>query len=213
MGNRKAFTLLEVLISIALLGIILPALYESVDILRESNANLFQYVEKSKKITKATQTLYLDILSSDGNLTISRDDFSRLCIEQTKNTLYGLPSAKVCWVVLKKDHALLRVEGNGYTLPLKVDDRVEADLIMKDLELFDIYRAKDKVLVLMQQVKKEPISFMVQGITKPEKKKVKKKKKKIKKAIKNNEHNRTTSPDANKTVGSPDTNKTGSSEK
>ena len=213
MGNRKAFTLLEVLISIALLGIILPALYESVDILRESNANLFHYVEKSKKITKATQTLYLDILSSDGNLTISRDDFSRLCIEQTKNTLYGLPNAKVCWVVLKKDHTLLRVEGNGYTLPLKADDRVEADLVMKDLELFNIYRTKDKVLVLIQQVKKEPISFMLQGISKPEKKKAKKKKKKIKKAIKNNEHNRTTSSDANKTTRSPDTNKTGSPKK
>ena len=185
MANRKAFTLLEVLISIALLGIILPALYQSVDMLKDSNEHLFKYVEKSKKITKATQTLYLDILSSDGNLSIRKDDFTRLCIEQTRNSLYELPSAKVCWIVMKKDHALLRVEGNGYILPLRADDRVEADIIMKDLELFDVYHSKDKVLVLMQQAKKEPISFMVQGVTKPVKKKKKKKKKKtIKKPLK-----------------------------
>jgi len=127
MANRKAFTLLEVLISIALLGIILPALYQSVDMLKDSNEHLFKYVEKSKKITKATQTLYLDILSSDGNLSIRKDDFTRLCIEQTRNSLYELPSAKVCWIVMKKDHALLRVEGNGYILPLRADDRVEAE--------------------------------------------------------------------------------------
>jgi len=184
MGRRSAFTLLEVLISIALLGLILPALYESVELLKDSNKHLFEYVEKSKKVTKATEILYLDILSSDGNLSIKKDDFSRLCIENTRNSLYELPSAKVCWIVMKKDHALLRVEGNGYVLPLRADDRVEADLVMKDLEVFDVYHNKDKVLVLIQQAKKEPISFMVQGVTKPKKKK--KKKKVPKKPVKKN---------------------------
>ncbi|BAF70993.1 hypothetical protein SUN_0032 [Sulfurovum sp. NBC37-1] len=185
MAKRSAFTLLEVLISIALLGLILPALYQSVELLKDSNKHLFDYVEKSKKITKATETLYLDILSSDGNLTIKKDDFTRLCIEQTRNSLYELPSAKICWIVMKKDHALLRVEGNGYILPLRADDRVEANVVMKNLEVFDVYHSNDKVLVLIQQAKKEPISFMVQGVTKPQKKK-KKKKKAVKKPVRKN---------------------------
>ncbi len=202
MGSRKAFTLLEVLISIALLGIILPALYQSVDMLKDSNEHLFEYVEKSKKITKATQILYLDILNSDGNLTIKKDDFTRLCIEQSKNSLYELPSVKVCWVVLKKDHALLRVEGNGYRLPLRADDRVEADIIMKDIELFDVYHKQDKVLVLIQQAKKEPVSFMIQGVSKPKKKKPEKKpkkkpKKKKKKPSGEKENNTTKPPEQN----------------
>jgi len=202
MANRKAFTLLEVLISIALLGIILPALYQSVDMLKDSNAHLFKYVEKSRKTTKATQTLYLDILSSDGNLTIKKDGFSRLCIEQTKNSLYALPSAKVCWIVLKKDHALLRIEGNGYQLPLRADDRVEADIVMKNLKLFDVYHVKDKILVLLQQAKKEPVSFMVQGVSKPKKKK--KPKKKVQKKKKSappgvQEGNRSAPPEQNTT--------------
>jgi len=175
MFNRKAFTLLEVLISIALLGIVIVALFSSVDMLQNSNQHLLKYLEKSKKITKATKTLYLDIMSSDGNITIQKNEFSRICMEETRNSLYALPTAKVCWVVLKKDKTLVRVEGNAYHLPLLSEERVEIDTIMTGIEIFDLYHAKDKVLVLIQQQGKEPISFMAQGVAKPKKKKKKSK--------------------------------------
>ena len=179
MANRKAFTLIEVLISIALMGIVIVALFSSVDLLQNSNEHLLKYLKKSKKITKATKTLYSDIISSDGNITIKKDEFSRVCMEETRNSLYALPSAKVCWVVLKKDKTLARVEGNAYRLPLRVDDRVEVDLIMKNVSLFDVYHEQDKVLVLLQQEGKEPVTFMVQGVSKPEPKKKPVKKAKV----------------------------------
>jgi prepilin-type N-terminal cleavage/methylation domain-containing protein len=171
MRKHLAFTLIEVLISIALLGIILPALYQTVDLLRDSNNHLFSYLKKAKKVTTATDTLYLDLLSSDGNISIKKDEYSRVCIEQTKNSLYALSVAKVCWVVLKKDKTLVRVEGNNYKLPLGSEDSVEVNTIMKNVELFDVYYKKDKILVLLQQKTQEPISFMIQGITRPAKKK------------------------------------------
>jgi prepilin-type N-terminal cleavage/methylation domain-containing protein len=176
MLKRPAFTLIEVLISIALLGIILPALYQSVDLLRDSNAHLFSYLKKTKKVTKAIDTLYLDMLSSDGNISIQKDEYSRVCIEQTKNSLYALSVAKVCWLVLKKDKTLVRVEGNNYHLPLIKDERVEVNLLMKNIEVFDVYYEKEKILVLLQKEAQEPISFMIQGISKPVKKKEKPKK-------------------------------------
>jgi len=171
MFNRKAFTLLEVLISIALLGIVIVALFSSVDMMQDSNQQLLKYLEKSKKTTHATKTLYLDMIGSDGNITIKKDEFSRVCMEETRNSLYALPSAKVCWIVLKKDNTLARIEGNYYHLPLRSEERVEIDSIMTNIEVFDVYHQKDKVLVLIKQQRKEPISFMLQGITKPEKKK------------------------------------------
>ncbi len=171
MLNRKAFTLLEVLISIALMGIILVALFSSVDMLQNSNQHLLHYLKKSKKITKASKVLYSDLMGSDGNISIKKDEFSRVCIEETANSLYALPLAKVCWVVLKKNNTLVRIEGNGYDLPLGLEERVEVDPVMKGVEIFDLYHEKDKVLVLVKQEGKEPISFMLQGITKPVKKK------------------------------------------
>lgn len=171
MLNRKAFTLLEVLISIALMGIVLVALFSSVDMLQNSNQHLLHYLKKSKKITKASKILYSDLLGSDGNISIKKDEFSRVCIEETANSLYALPLAKVCWAVLKKNNTLVRIEGNGYDLPLGLDERVEVDLVMKGMEIFDLYHEKDKILILMKQEGKEPISFMLQGITKPVKKK------------------------------------------
>ena len=174
MRNRPAFTIIEVLIAIALMGIILPALYETVALLRNSNNQLFEHLEKEKKARKVFDTLYLDLLSSDGNITIKKNDFSRVCIENTKNSLYGLSSAKVCWLVMKEDNTLVRVEGYGYSLPTGIDEKVEVDQVMKDMALFDLYYAKDKILVLLKSKKQDAVTFMVQGVSKPKKKKKKK---------------------------------------
>lgn len=167
MADRKAFTLLEVLISIALMGIVLVALFSSVDILQDSNKHLAKHLKKSKKITQATEVLYMDILSSDGNITIKKDEFTRLCMESTANSLYALPRAKVCWVVMKEKNRLVRIEGNDYHLPVKYEEQVEVDIVIEDIELFDVYLGSDKVLVLLKEKSKKPVKFMVQGIRKP----------------------------------------------
>ncbi len=181
-GRRSAFTLIEVLISIALLSLVLLALYKSLDMLTHSNRQLFHYLEASHQEKTGTETLFQDIAGSDGNLSIAGDEFSRLCLESSANSLYGLPAAKVCWVVSKKDHMLLRSEGNGYTLPLNSDDRVAVDAVIRDIDLFRVYRKKSEVLVMLRQKGKKSISFLVQGV--PEI--VKKKPKKLKKAKKPN---------------------------
>lgn len=171
MLKRKAFTLLEVLISIALLTLVMLALNRSVAILRDSNAHLFDYLKTAKTETKVLNTLYRDIIGSDGNLTISKDEFSRLCIEETINSLYELPTAKVCWVVLKQDNTLVRIEGNNYSLPVGYEEAVEVDVLVKHIELFDTYHEKDKAMVLIKERNKEAMGFMIQGVTKPEAKK------------------------------------------
>ena len=177
-ARRNAFTLIEVLISIALLSLVLLALYNSVGMLRKSNAQLFQHLQNADKEKEGTETLFLDIAGSDGNITITGDEFSRLCLESTVNSLYGLPAAKVCWVVSKEKHILLRSEGNGYMLPTRSDDRVEVAGVIRDIELFRVYRKKSNVLVVLRQKNRKSVSFMVQGVPEIAKKKKKKKVKK-----------------------------------
>lgn len=167
--NRSAFTLIEVLLSIALLGLVTLALSKSVDILRASNKQLLGHLDKAKAEKKSMELLYRDIMSSDGNITIEKDDFTRMCLEETRNTLYALPSAKVCWVVHKDENTLLRTEGNNYSLPKRYEERIEVDKVLANMELFDIYHNEKsgKVLVISKQTGNEPVTFMVQGIFKP----------------------------------------------
>ncbi len=200
--NRGAFTLVEVLISIALLSLVLLTLYKSLTMLRQSNIQLFEHLQKTNIEKRATEALFLDIVGSDGNMTIKNDEFSQLCLENSVNSLYGLSSAKVCWVVAKKDNILLRSEGNNYTLPLNSDDRVAVDAVIKDIDLFRVYKGKGEVLVLLSQKGKTPISFVVHGV--PEEIK-KKKPKKVKKAPKGRNKKRATpkKPPSNKPPKTP----------
>ena len=165
MAIREAFTLLEVLVSITILGFVILALFSAVDVLKDSNEHFLGHLKKSKEVSQTTKTLYLDILSSDGDIEIKKDEFTQLCMGGSIHSLYALPMAKVCWLVLKEENTLVRVEGNNYTLPLKLEQYVEVDATIKNMEVFDVYHEKDKVLVLLQQRDQEPISFMIQGIS------------------------------------------------
>ncbi|SFV60173.1 hypothetical protein MNB_SV-12-1021 [hydrothermal vent metagenome] len=166
--NKNGFTLLEVLISIMLLSLVLMALYKSAEILRASNKNLFSHLERTSDTLKGSKTLYMDILQSDGNITINTDKkFHRLIIGNTQHSLYGLDKSKVTWIVYKENNTLIRVEGRKYNIPLKTEENVAVDVISENMELFKIYRGKkpENILVLLKVLGGEPQSFMVQNIS------------------------------------------------
>jgi prepilin-type N-terminal cleavage/methylation domain-containing protein len=168
MKNQKhAFTLVEVLISITLLSLVLMALYRSADILRHSNLHLFKYLEKSTNTLKGSKTLYMDLMHSDYNLSIKTEEkFHRLIINNTTHSIHGLAQAKVVWLVYKEANTLLRVEGGEYSMPLKSEEKVEIDMIAKNLELFKIYKSKkkDKILAMIKIKGQEPQLFMTQNL-------------------------------------------------
>ncbi|CAA6827028.1 MAG: Unknown protein [uncultured Sulfurovum sp.] len=165
--KHKGFTIVEVLISISLLSLVLMALYKSADLMRASNLHLFNYLKKSTNTLKGSKTLYMDLIHADHNITISTEEkFHRLTIANTSHSLYGLAEAKVIWLVYKTDNTLLRIEGGEYSMPLKNEERVEIDVIAKNLELFKIYKSKkkDKILAMIQIKGQDPQLFMSQNI-------------------------------------------------
>ena len=168
--TQKAFTIVEVLISITLLSLVLMALYKSADLMRASNLQLFNYLQKASTTLKGSTTLYKDLMYADNNITINTEEkFHRLTISNTSHSLYGLAQAKVVWLVYKKDNTLLRLEGGKYQIPLRNEERVEIDVIAKNIELFKLYRSKkkDKILAMIQVEGQEPQLFMSQNIPLP----------------------------------------------
>jgi len=177
MTLHRAFTLLEVLISAALLSLVLLGLYRSLEMQQNSNRHLQNYLHRAMQKDKVAMVLYRDLLQSDGNLTVVKGEFDRLCIQKTSHSLYALASPKVCWVVLKEKRTLLRIEGGDYHLPLKQDEHVAIDRLIPGIELFDLYRKKKDLLVIFKAVDSDPYSFLVQGIEQPPKPKPKTKRK------------------------------------
>ena len=73
----------------------------------------------------------------DHNITINiEEQLHRLTIAKTTHSLYGLSQAKVVWLVYKEENTLLRIEGGVYNIPLKDEERVEIDIVAKNIELF-----------------------------------------------------------------------------
>ena len=166
--GHKAFTIVEVLISITLLSLVLMALYKSADLMRASNLHLFNHLKKSTNTLKGSTTLYKDLIHAEHNMSIDTEEkFHRLSIENTTHSLYGLAQAKVVWLVHKTDNTLLRVEGGSFNIPLKNEERVEIDVIAKNIELFKIYKSKkkDKILAMIQIKGQDPQVFMSQNIS------------------------------------------------
>jgi prepilin-type N-terminal cleavage/methylation domain-containing protein len=175
--KRPAFTLIEIIVSTILLSIVLIGLYSVLDTQRRSVINIKKNLDKSMDHDRAIMALYDDLLQSDGNLTIKKGERDTLCINSTTHSLYELGVAKVCWLVLKDKDTLIRVEGNDYKLPLGLEDSVEVDRVLEGVSAFEVVRDKDLIFVYAQQLKKEPYSFLLQGIKQPPKPKPKKKKK------------------------------------
>lgn len=164
MRRHGGFTLIEVLVSIALISLVLLALYRSLDIQRDSNRKLQSYLDKALRRDRIVTTLYRDLLFSDGNLTLHKGEYDRLCIHRTEYSLYGLPVTQVCWLVLKEGKELLRVEGGDYSLPLHPNDRVAVDRLMGPMELFDLYRKKGELLVILKARNRPADAFLLQGL-------------------------------------------------
>jgi len=166
--HRKAFTLLEVLISIMLLSLVLMALYRSTDILRASNKNLFHHLEHSSDTMKGVNALYMDLIESDGNITINKDKkLHKIIISKTFHSLYGLYHTKVVWLVYKENNSLLRIEsGENFILPIKSENNIAIDTISKNIELFKAYINKNnnKIIILIKIKGEEAHSFMIQNL-------------------------------------------------
>jgi len=169
-NQKKAFTLLEVLISIMLLSLVLMALYRSADILRASNKNLFHHLEHSSDSIKGMKTLYMDIIQANTKVIIdTKKKFHRITIEKSQHSLYGLGEVKITWLIYKEKNSLIRIEGTNYKLPLHSEDNVAIDKIATDIEIFKSYMDKKnkKILVISKIAKEEPQNLMIQNLSIP----------------------------------------------
>ncbi len=158
---NKAFTLVELIISIILLGLIVTFLYTAVGDLQKSNS-IFSEREKTEGKKEQIINLIYDDIFGAYDLNISGLKQSKIDMT-TSNSLFDISHPYVSWLVSKDENRLLRVESTKKFKNVSVNDinLYHIMQIEKDCEVFKIYQSNKKNLILIH-IKfkdKEPIIY------------------------------------------------------
>jgi len=123
--TKKAFSLIEVLVSIALFSIVLVFLYDTLDISTKSN----QFYAKKLQITKdknhIKEILFLDFINPPKNsstFTITKDKNGNSIFKLQTNNMYHNPFYSYITYLLDNKQNLVRIESKKEFNKDKLDD-------------------------------------------------------------------------------------------
>lgn len=147
MASKKAFTLIEMMISITILSIMMLYLYKTNASLHLSNANLKKEAEALQKIQKLKRVIYLDFLSAveDANTSITitkrekNEDFVSL---MSKHSLHKRINPYITYIV--KEKKLYRLESLKKIVDYEIASDSEFDIdTIGEVNIFRVYKSKD----------------------------------------------------------------------
>jgi len=169
MKNTKAFTLIEVMISIVLLGLIFTYLYGTINSMKQQNRS---YIVKSDNMhyqRKVYQLFYLDISRIVGGVAISiGDSYDRISFK-TKNSLYEIDNPYITYFVSKKDKALIRIESlKPFNFNSKDDASKSiffADIVAKNMTSFKLFNGGGFVEMLFRAKELKPMVLKIPTIS------------------------------------------------
>lgn len=160
--KKQAFTLIELLISIILFGLITIFLFGSIDGLRKQKDFL-----QRKEAGLSHNNKMLSLLRTDfdrAKLVIitrnSSKDFDTAMINGSNRSLYKINQPYVAWVILKADNTLIRLESTSPILiPLSPEKLylTHSDIIGKHCEIFRIYDSPNQRLVYLKFENQSPL--------------------------------------------------------
>ena len=159
---KKAFTLVELLVSIALFGLIAVLLFGTIDELRKQQGF---YQEKEGVVVRKNRIVSLLRTDFDRPQSLfvsdsSTKEFTAVSVSGASRSLYGIDRPYLLWLVLKNNNTLVRLE-SAYpiSLPLNPDSLylVHRDVIGKDCELFRVYDSAKRRLIYVKFVNESPL--------------------------------------------------------
>ena len=141
--NKKAFTLIEALISVTILVLIFTFLYSQFNLAQISTKKTTQIEQKTTKRAQIKELLYNDFLKANQELVpTSGVKFDKLEIFSSRNTLYGIIKPYIKYVIVSTDDSisLIRIEShNSSNISLSQNEnKFYMDEILHDIEYFKI---------------------------------------------------------------------------
>jgi len=149
--KKRAFTLIEILVSVMLIGLISIFVASSIHQTKKGSKSFERIVKKTSKTEEFVKILYEDILQSN---SIDIKEYKRYSILSLrgKNSIYDISYPYTVWLVLKRDNTLIRLESaREIKLPIKEETQkyIFADSIQKECQTFLLKLSRDKKSVLV----------------------------------------------------------------
>ena len=159
--HKRAFSLVELIISVVLLGIIVTFLYTTVSNLEKTNS-IFAANEKAlSDKEKVVDLLYDDIFTAN-SLELKGVDNSLVSM-QTSNSLFDIAKPFVTWLVVKEKNSLLRFESikEFKNINSQNSDYFHISVVGENCEVFKIYQSlkKENILIHLKFQDQEPMVF------------------------------------------------------
>lgn len=153
-SNKKAFTLLEVLISVSILVLVFVFLYSQFNLAQLSTKKTTTIEKHATKRAKIVELFYNDFLTSkDINPTSGKkyDKFTQAF--SSKNSLYGItqPYIKYAVVTTNEGNQLIRAEGSTNSIDLKnANSQFYIDTVVQNVKFFKVIQNNDYIEFFLQ---------------------------------------------------------------
>ena len=146
---RKAFTLVELMISVLLLSLIVTFLYQSVAQLQTSNMQFLKKTDHLQKRESLLEILYNDFINASSVKWLVKEDAYDVILLQTSNSFHDMSRPFVMYKVYKEDAQLKRIES-----PVEETDFINNVFrfndIIKDVKLFKLYENKGHYFIYVR---------------------------------------------------------------
>ena len=156
---KKAFTLIEMLISVSLLSVITLFLYQTYASLQQSNRFYGEELSEAFKEQKLRKTIYLDLALSipESVKLINIDKTSDVLILQSSHSVHHRIMPYIAY--MHKDNDLLRIESSQkLNYPLSGEEEMVIDNL-GNIKSFRIFQKENSFLVHLEKNDKKMILF------------------------------------------------------
>ena len=159
--TRKAFTLIELILSVLLLGLIVYFLYSAIANLQKSNEIFMKKSQSAFYNQKIISMLQKDIFfATKIKISGHENSFTEM---QTNNSLFNIDAPYVTWLLKPDLKKLVRFESTlSFTkMNAKNSPYYHLSIIPKECEIFKIYQSKQKqnILIYIKFKGEEPLVY------------------------------------------------------
>lgn len=146
---KKAFTLVELMISIVLLSIIVTFLYQTVAQLQTSNLQFLKKTDGLQKREQVLKLIYNDFINASSIQWYDKGEAKDVILLQTNNSFHNMSQPYVLYKVYKEESILKRVESPVEKIDF-LNNIFKFNDIIENVKLFKVYEQKGHYLIYIK---------------------------------------------------------------